>query len=121
MKKTRVEKLQKRHRRIRLKIKGTPERPRMAVHKSLKHLYVQVIDDVNSKTLASASTDSKAFRANGGNSFRNAESAKIVGKEIAEKAKAAGIESVIFDRGGFLFHGCIKSLADAAREAGLKF
>ncbi|HJW92248.1 MAG TPA: 50S ribosomal protein L18 [Thermoanaerobaculia bacterium] len=103
--------------RIRRKIKGTEERPRLAVFKSLKHIYVQVIDDATGKTLFSASTREKDASAKGA----NAASAKAVGVAIAKKAKDKGITRVIFDRGGYLYHGNIKALADAARENGLEF
>lgn len=106
------------HRRIRKKIAGTSERPRLAVHFSNTHVYAQVIDDDSGKTLISASTvekgSSKGASANGS---RAAE----IGKKIAEKAKSAKIEEVVFDRGGFVFHGKVKALADAAREGGLQF
>jgi large subunit ribosomal protein L18 len=105
----------KRHRRVRVHVAGTPERPRLAVFRSLNHLYAQLIDDGESRTLASASTVTLKAKGNG-----MAEAAKV-GKEIAAKAKAAGVSSVVFDRGGFLYHGRIKALADAAREAGLEF
>lgn len=100
--------------RIRNKVSGTPERPRLAIFKSNKYIYCQIIDDQNGQTLASA--DSKAL---GGGS--NIESAQKVGKAIAEKAVAGKIEKVVFDRGGNLYHGRVKALGDAAREGGLKF
>lgn len=106
-----------RHERIRKSIQGTPERPRLAVFRSGKHLYAQVIDDLHGKTLASASTLEKGLRDAGD----TVEGAKRVGAAIAGKAKEKKIESVVFDRGGFQYHGRIKALADAAREAGLKF
>ncbi|HXN77994.1 MAG TPA: 50S ribosomal protein L18 [Candidatus Dormibacteraeota bacterium] len=105
----------KRHRRVRVHVAGTPERPRLAVFRSLNHVYAQLIDDGESRTLAAASTVALKAKGNG-----MAEAAKV-GKEIAAKAKAAGVTSVVFDRGGFLYHGRIKALADAAREAGLEF
>jgi large subunit ribosomal protein L18 len=105
----------KRHRRVRVSMSGTSERPRLAVYRSLNHLYAQLIDDTGGRTLASAST--VALKAKG-NSM--AEAAKV-GKAIAEQAKTAGFSKVVFDRGGFLYHGRIKALADAAREAGLEF
>jgi large subunit ribosomal protein L18 len=105
----------KRHRRVRVSMSGTPERPRLAVYRSLNHLYAQLIDDGASKTLAAASTVDLKAKGNG-----MAEAARV-GKEIAAKAKAAGVKQVVFDRGGFLYHGRIKALADAAREAGLVF
>jgi len=106
----------KRHRRVRVKTSGTAERPRLAVFRSLNHLYAQVIDDQGGRTLASAST--VALNKKKGNGMEEATS---VGKAIADKAKAAGVKQVVFDRGGFLYHGRIKALADAAREAGLEF
>ncbi len=107
------------HDRIRKKLLGTSERPRLNVYRSLNHIYVQVVDDLKGQTLVSASTaeGKKGERCTGG----NVASAKAIGKAIAEKAKAKGIEKVVFDRGGYLYHGRIKALADAAREGGLKF
>jgi large subunit ribosomal protein L18 len=107
------------HERIRKKLIGTSGRPRLNVYRSLNHIYVQVIDDLEGKTLVSASTaeGKKESRTTGG----NLAAAKVVGKAIADRAKAKGIEQVVFDRGGYLYHGRIKALADAAREAGLKF
>ncbi|HKW71114.1 MAG TPA: 50S ribosomal protein L18 [Candidatus Dormibacteraeota bacterium] len=105
----------KRHKRVRVHVAGTPERPRLAVFRSLNHLYAQLIDDGAQRTLAAAST--VAMKAKGNGLAQAAE----VGKEIAARAKAAGVTSVVFDRGGFLYHGRIKALADAAREAGLEF
>jgi large subunit ribosomal protein L18 len=105
----------KRHRRVRVSVSGSSARPRLAVYRSLNHLYAQVIDDGSSKTVAAASTVELKAKGNG-----MAEAAQV-GKQIAEKAKAAGINQVVFDRGGFLYHGRIKALADAAREAGLEF
>ena len=110
----------RKHNRVRRKISGTSERPRMCVFRSLKQMYVQVIDDVGGRTLVSASTLDREIRdkiATGG----NADGAAEVGKLIAEKARAAGIEEVVFDRGGYLYHGRVAALAKAAREAGLKF
>jgi large subunit ribosomal protein L18 len=106
------------HKRIRRKIQGTAERPRMAVFRSVKHIYVQLIDDGAGRTLAAASSNEKAAaKTNGG----NVAGAKEIGKAIAERAQAKGIKSVVFDRGGYLYHGRVKALADAAREAGLEF
>ena len=116
----RKEKVQKRHRSIRNKVEGTSEFPRLAVYRSTKHIYAQLIDDEKHVTIASASSvdkDLKEKLAHGG----NIEAAKIVGEAIAQKAKKAGIECVVFDRGGFLYHGRVAALADAAREAGLMF
>ena len=104
------------HTRIRKKVSGTAERPRLAVFRSLNHIYAQVIDDVNGKTLASASTTEKDLK---GKTGGNIEAAQKVGKSIAERALAAGVESVVFDRGGYLYHGRVKALLDATREAGL--
>lgn len=106
------------HTRIRKKLSGTTERPRLAVFRSLNHIYVQVIDDVKGETVVSASTAEKDFR---GRTGGNIAAAKDIGKLIAERAKEKGITSVIFDRGGYIYHGRVRSLAEAAREAGLKF
>lgn len=108
------------HFKIRKKISGTAERPRMSVYRSLNNIFIQLIDDVNGKTLVAASTIDKELKAeikNGG----NVEAAKLVGKKIAEKAVAAGIKAVVFDRSGYIYTGRVKALADAAREAGLEF
>ena len=107
----------KRHKRVRAHISGTPARPRLDVFRSAKNIYAQVIDDVNGVTLAAASSNEKDFGIYGG----NIEAAKKVGLMVAERAKAKGIEEVVFDRGGYLYHGRIKELADGARENGLKF
>ena len=112
--------IQKRHQTIRIKVSGTAEFPRLAVYRSTKHIYAQLIDDENHVTLASASSNDKDIKEslkNGG----NIEAAKAVGEAIAKKAKKAGVECVVFDRGGFLYHGRVAALADAAREAGLMF
>ena len=139
---TRITKNEKRghvHNRIRKKMQGTAERPRLNVYRSLNHIYVQVIDDLHGKTLVSASTaegnkaegkkaegkkadgpkseGAKPTRRTGG----NVASAKAIGKTIAERAKAKGVTKVVFDRGGYIYHGRVKAVADAAREAGLKF
>ena len=107
----------KRHKRVRGKISGTPEIPRLDVFRSNAHIYAQIIDDVNGVTLAAASSNEKGFEGLGSNS----EAAAKVGKLLAERAKAKGIENVCFDRGGYLYHGRVKALADGAREGGLKF
>src|SRR6266446_7897782 len=104
------------HRRIRRKVRGTTERPRLAVYRSLNHIYAQLIDDEKAQTLASASTTEKTLGVKAGG---NVEAAKKIGQTIAERALAAGIESVVFDRGGYLYHGRVKALTDAARAAGL--
>lgn len=113
--KERIEKRGRIRERIRQKVNGTAERPRLAVKKSLKYIYVQLIDDASGKTLVSAS--SKEADAKGS----NAAAAKAVGALIAKKAKDKGVKKVVFDRGGYLYHGNIKALADAARENGLEF
>src|SRR4029077_16470847 len=105
----------KRHKRVRVRVAGTSQKPRLAVFRSLNHLYAQLIDDAESRTLAAASTLELKAKGNG------VAQAAEVGKAIAGKAKAAGVNAVVFDRGGFLYHGRIKALADAAREAGLEF
>lgn len=104
------------HSRIRRKVKGDTERPRLAIYRSLNHIYAQVIDDARGQTLASASTTEKDLR---GNTGGNLDAARRVGQVIAERALAKGIEQVVFDRGGYLYHGRVKALTDAARAAGL--
>lgn len=104
------------HKRIRRKVRGTTARPRLAIYRSLNHIYAQVIDDERGQTLASASTTEKDLR---GGTGGNVEAAERIGRTIAERAIAAGVESVVFDRGGYLYHGRIKALTDAARGAGL--
>ena len=106
----------RKHLRVRKKISGTPERPRLNVFRSNTHIYAQIIDDVNGVTLASASSLDLKLE-NGG----NIEAAKQVGTEIANRAKGKDVSNVVFDRGGYIFHGRVKALADAAREAGLQF
>jgi large subunit ribosomal protein L18 len=108
------------HRRIRLRLAGTATRPRLAVFRSLKHIYVQAIDDERGRTLAAASTQDEELRGQikGGG---NVEAAKKVGETIARRLREAGVESAVFDRGGFLYHGRVKALAEAARAGGLKF
>lgn len=107
----------KRHKRVRSKISGTPERPRLNVFRSANHIYAQLIDDVNQTTVASANSRQKDFEGFGG----NVEGAKKVGAKIAARAAEKGITEVVFDRGGYLYHGRVQALADAAREGGLKF
>jgi large subunit ribosomal protein L18 len=104
------------HSRIRRKVRGTTARPRLAVYRSLNHIYAQIIDDEKAQTLASASTTEKSLGVSSGG---NVEAAKKVGQAIAERALAAGISSVVFDRGGYLYHGRVRALTDAARAAGL--
>lgn len=111
---------QKRHRRVRGKVMGTPERPRLNVYRSLKSIHTQIIDDVNGITLVAASGLEKEIK----DQFEftgNKEAAEAVGKLLAKKAQEKGIESVVFDRGGYIYHGRVKSLADGARAGGLKF
>ena len=118
--KSRKERRLARHERVRKDVFGTPERPRLCVYRSLKNISAQIIDDVNGKTLVAASSLEKELKAElayGGNK----DAAKAVGAAVAKKALAAGIETVCFDRGGYLYHGRVKELADGAREAGLKF
>lgn len=110
----------KRHLRVRKKIEGTTVRPRLNIFRSSKHMYAQIIDDISGVTVAAASTQDKELKSdvsNGG----NVESARKVGELIAKRAKAKGVEHVVFDRGGYLYHGRVQALADAAREAGLQF
>lgn len=110
----------RRHRRVRVKLYGTSERPRLNVFRSLKHIYAQVIDDSKGVTLVAASTIDKETAAKIKGKTKK-EQAALVGEMIAERAKAVGVESVVFDRGGFRYHGRVKVLADAARKAGLQF
>lgn len=105
------------HRRLRKKISGTSERPRLAVFRSVKHIYAQVIDDRQGVTIAAASSTEKTSASGGG----NVAGAKAIGKLVAERAIEKGIKKVVFDRGGFQYHGRVKAVADAAREAGLEF
>ena len=110
---------QRRHRRIRVTLSGTPQRPRLSVFRSLQHIYAQVIDDTLGVTLATASTNEPTLRASAAGT--KSERARLVGRTIAERARAKGVQVVVFDRGGYLYHGRVKALADAAREAGLEF
>ncbi|HLS52948.1 MAG TPA: 50S ribosomal protein L18 [Tissierellaceae bacterium] len=107
-----------RHRRVRKKIFGTPERPRLNVFRSSKHIYAQVIDDTTGSTLASASTLDKSLNLT---STNNKEAARAVGELVAKRALEKGIEEIVFDRGGYIYHGRVKELAEGAREAGLRF
>lgn len=118
--KTKEEKRIRRHRRVRKKVVGTPERPRLCVFRSLKHIYAQIIDDTSNRTLVSASSVERTFRETG-KSGGNVEGAALVGKIIAKRALEKGIKKVVFDRGGYLYHGRVKALADGAREGGLDF
>lgn len=114
----RKENTRKRHYRLRRRLAGTSERPRLSVHRSGKHIYAQIIDDIRSVTVVAASTLDKELRSQSG---ANVDAARRVGELVAQRAQAAGITSVVFDRGGFLYHGRIAALADGAREAGLEF
>ena len=107
----------KRHARVRSKISGTPERPRLCVFRSENHIYAQIIDDVAGNTLVAASSVEKSFECKGG----NIEAAKKVGSIVAQRALEKGIDTVVFDRGGYIFHGRVAALAEGAREGGLKF
>lgn len=110
----------RRHKRVRNKVKGTPNRPRLAVNRSLKHIYAQVIDDLSGKTVAAASTVEEEIQSELKNTG-NAEAAKVVGKHLAQRALDNGVDTVVFDRAGNDYHGRIKALAEAAREGGLEF
>lgn len=110
----------RRHIRIRKKVSGTPERPRLSVYRSLNHIYAQLIDDVKGQTVAAASTLEKGFLGDRGHAG-NVQAARKVGEMIAQRALAKGIKRVVFDRSGYLYHGTIKALAEASREAGLEF
>ena len=107
----------KRHLRVRKKVSGTPERPRLSVYRSEKNIYAQIIDDVNAVTLVAASSLDKAIEVKGSNK----EAAKLVGELVAKRALDKGITEVVFDRGGYVYHGRVQTLAESAREAGLKF
>jgi len=117
-KKTRREVRQAVHKRIRAKLEGDSQKPRLAVYRSLKHIYAQLVDDATGTTVAAAATTEDAFR---GRSGGNVAAAKEVGRVIAERAKEKGIKTVVFDRGGYIYHGRVRSLAEAAREGGLEF
>jgi large subunit ribosomal protein L18 len=119
-KKSRNEARKKRHRRIRNRVQGSPQRPRLCVFRSLKHIYAQVVDDTRGHTLASASTLDPTLRADLPGLPKTEEAARV-GTLVAERARAAGVSMVVFDRGGYLYHGRVQRLADAARAAGLEF
>ena len=118
--KTRQERRRLRRSRIRKKVSGTEQRPRVSLFRSNKHIYVQIIDDRNGRTLGGVSTLTKEFR-DAGTKPGTVEAAQVVGKLLAEKAKSLNIDTIVFDRGGFRYHGAVKALADAAREGGLNF
>ena len=112
---------ERRHRRVRAKISGTTQRPRLNIFRSSAHMYAQLIDDTQSHTIVAASDLEDAVRARAGDGANKSARAKAVGEVIAERARAAGVDAVLFDRGGFLYHGRVKAVADGAREGGLKF
>lgn len=119
-KKTRIEARKRRHTRVRRKLRGTPERPRLNVYRSMSNIYAQVIDDVTGRTLAQASTvDPEVRRLSADKS--KVEQASVVGRQVAERARAVGVRTVVFDRGGYKYHGRVRALAEAARESGLEF
>ncbi|MFH0793821.1 MAG: 50S ribosomal protein L18 [bacterium] len=120
MKLNKHEALERRHLRVRQKISGTPQRPRLCIHKSLKHLYAQIVDDTSGRSLLLVTTNTKDNKSQK-KGFRNRTTAKDLGTQVARKAKDAGITKVVFDRGGYKFHGCVKSFAEGAREGGLIF
>ena len=119
--KKKLQRRQRRHRRLRRRAEGTAGKPRLAVFRSLQHIYCQLIDDESGRTLASSSTVEKDVRGKMKDDASKLDGAAIVGEEIARKAKAEGVEAVVFDRGGFRFHGRVKALAEGARKGGLKF
>ncbi len=123
MKLSREDALARRHRRVRAKVSGSAERPRLAVHRSNVHIYAQVIDDARGHTLVAATSNEPAFREKQSADLKSGTvaGAKVVGTLIAERAKAAGVTRVVFDRGGYPYHGRVKALADGAREGGLEF
>lgn len=109
------------HLRVRQRVQGTGERPRLSVYKSLRYIYAQVIDDTRGVTLAAAGSADQAVRSQLSTSTSSKEAAKLVGQLVAERARERGVQSVVFDRGGYIYHGNVKALADAAREKGLQF
>jgi len=111
----------KAHLRVRKRVQGTPERPRLSVYKSLRYIYAQVIDDVRGVTLAQANSSDPAVREAVGNSTAGKDAAKRVGELVAQRAKEKGVDKVVFDRGGYIYHGRVQMLAEAAREKGLQF
>jgi len=115
------ERRERAHLRVRSRVRGTAERPRLAVYKSLKYIYAQVIDDQQGTTLVAATSADPAIKSQLSRSAATQEAAKLVGQVVAERAKAKGIERVVFDRGGYIYHGNVKAVAEAAREKGLQF
>lgn len=120
MRLTKQQARKKRHVSIRRRISGTPERPRLCVYKSLRHLYAQVVDDVEGRTLVFVTSNTKAFKAKG-KSFCNLATAKLIGQTLGKQAKAKGVTRIVFDRSGNKYHGCVKALADAVRAEGIEF
>jgi large subunit ribosomal protein L18 len=121
MKRSRFEALKRRHRRVRKTVKGVAERPRLCVYRSLKHIYAQIIDDSSGSTLCAVTTNSKETKTEGRASYCNKAFAKQIGEKLGKLAQEKGVKQVVFDRGGLLFHGCVKELADGVRSAGVKF
>jgi large subunit ribosomal protein L18 len=119
--KAKAKRRQRAHRRVRNRVQGTTERPRLAVFKSSKHVYAQIIDDTQGRTLAQASSTDADIRGGMGDAGATVDTASQVGKSLAERAKAQGVEAVVFDRGGYIYHGKVKAVAEAAREGGLRF
>ena len=115
------ERRERAHQRVRVRVKGTAERPRLSIYKSVKYIYAQVIDDVRGHTLAQASSADADIRQRLTGVGSNKDAAKVVGEVVAERAREKGIEKVVFDRGGYIYHGNVKVLAEAAREKGLQF
>ena len=121
MKRTRLQSLRIRHRRVRKSVRGVAGKPRLCVYRSLKHLYAQIIDDTKGSTLCSATTNTKEAKADGRKSFCNKAFAKQIGEKLGKLAQDKGISQVVFDRGGLQYHGCVKELADGVRSTGVKF
>jgi len=123
MKLNRAESLRRRHQRVRQRVQGTPERPRLCIRRTLRHLYAVLVDDTAAKgckIITAATTNTKAMKADG-KSFANRESARLLGSALAEAAKAKGVSKIVFDRGGYQYHGIIKEFAETVRKAGLQF
>jgi len=121
MKKNRFEGLKRRHYRVRKSVSGTTDRPRLCVHKSLRHLYAQIVDDTRGVTLVAATTNTQALKGSESKSLCNRTAAKTLGERLGQQAKEKGISQVVFDRGGYLYHGVVRELAEAVRAQGVKF
>jgi len=121
MKRNRFEALKRRHYRVRKQVKGTTERPRLCVHKSLRHLYAQIVDDTQGTTLLAATTNTQALKGGESKSLCNKAAAKALGERLGQQAREKGIAQVVFDRGGYLYHGVVRELAEAVRAQGVKF